>query len=111
MPKTKKDPKDKEIERLKVLLAETTKRRAVVRQVNMDRMMRVDSNLNRMVLDACINARRHHSLHPDLYPDHQYCPIDDMVIRFMSEYLRHLYVKKEMGLRKELNFKQDDQWK
>lgn len=109
MPKTK-DKKDREIEKLTQELAETKKRRAVVRQVNMDRMMRVDSNLNRMVLDAIINARRHFSISPELYPDHQYCPINDITIRFMSEYLRHIYVKKEMDLRKELNFKQDKQW-
>lgn len=70
----------------------------IVRQVALDRFLRSDSNLHKMVIDTLLNARQQWAEeNPTLTPLD--CPITYETIKFVSIYLRMLYQEKEGELK------------
>lgn len=89
----------------KYLVAKGVKK--IIRQVDLTRMMRIDSNLNRMAVETLINTKNYYfklRIRPEGLED---CPITDKVIRLVSMFLRSEYEEKEERLKKQYHFKEE----
>ena len=95
----------KENEKLRLEIQLVSKRKATIRQVNLDRFMRVDSNLNKMVIDTMLEAQKYFKNNHNAGG----CSVDDNCIHSVSVYLRIIYQGKEENLAKKYNFKQNKQ--
>lgn len=93
-----------EIKQAKIAIGKLESKRAVIRQVNIDRMLRIDSNLNKAVIESCIKARA-------MWNNRQKepCPLTQKGIQCLSRYLRENYEEKEKEIKKQFNFKPNDE--
>lgn len=79
----------------------------VIRQIDLTRMMRVDSNLNRLTVETILNAKRYY-LNLRVKPEGlERCPISNEVITLVSMFLRNNYNDKETKLKQTYHFKEE----
>lgn len=79
-----------------------------IRQNNIDRMLAIDSNLNRLVNESVLNAKYFWQKMRVKPEGLEVCPIDNKVVQIISMYLRSEYENKEYKIKEEYHFKEDD---
>lgn len=89
----------------KYLVAKGEKK--IIRQVDLTRMMRVDSNLNRLTIETILNAKKYY-IGLRVKPENiKVCPITNEVINLVSLYIRNNYDTKETELKRTYHFKEE----